>query len=755
MKRPLAWGGFSLAAAMAAAGALPFGAAVWAGVLCAAAAAGGLFVFLRQKTQAVRAALFVLVFLTVGFFWRAGYDALRVAPALPYDGQTLPVSATVTTYPERTAYGVAVRADVVLPQGVTARAILYLDETLASLRPGDVMACTAVLQAPLPGSPDDALSTYRRYGVTLRAVARGAVTVSSPEHISLGARFAILSHGFKEGFGELFAPEQAGFLAALLTGDTAGVPPGFAAALSDTGLAHVVSVSGLHVSFLAGIVFTLCRKRRKLAFFVSVPILFLFIAMIGFPPSAVRAGVMQTALLLALLLGQEYDGLSALSLALGLLVLLNPYAIGDIGLQLSFASTLGILLFARSWQKKLTRPSKRYLPSRLFRFVGATLGTSLAALVFSLPLLAVYFQSISLVSPIANVLSLWLVSFSFLGGLIARLLLLLWAPLALVVAFPVSLALELFAGIIRTLAGIPFAALKLQNEYFSAFFLLAYSLFLLYFFRRKTLQRRDFIFPTALTAAGLALALLFTFARVAPLEIIALDVGQGQCLLVLTPEKTAVIDCGGGSSSVARTAADALKSLGRFKIDLLILTHTHEDHAGGAPVLLDILPVSQILLPEGEEPNALRNSILLDAAERNIPVTAVDTELSLPLGETSLTVYPPQGLGDQNELCLSVLCQKDGFELLATGDLPAAMERALLRQTTLPDIEVLIVGHHGSRTSTSAELLDASLPEVGVISVGARNTYGHPGGETLARLAERDIDIFRTDLDGNIHIRVG
>ena len=141
------------------------------------------------------------------------------------------------------------------------------------------------------------------------------------------------------------------------------------------------------------------------------------------------------------------------------------------------------------------------------------------------------------------------------------------------------------------------------------------------------------------------------------------------------------------------------------------------------------------------------------AGRYGVAVRYVTEETRVALGDASLTVFPPVGAGGANELGLTILCSAGAFDTLITGDMDAKTERELVETYALPDIEVLLVGHHGSRYSTSTELLEATTPEVGIVSVGD-NSYGHPTKEALFRLTDAGVSVYRTDLQGNIHITV-
>ena len=188
-------------------------------------------------------------------------------------------------------------------------------------------------------------------------------------------------------------------------------------------------------------------------------------------------------------------------------------------------------------------------------------------------------------------------------------------------------------------------------------------------------------------------------------------------------------------------------------MDHIVISHYHGDHLNGLPVLLSRLRAGELILPDIEEGDPLRTETLALAEKYGIPVTFVRDTERFSLGEANVTVYPPVGSGDMNEECLSVLCTTGTFDALFTADMDENTEYRLIATKHIPDIEVLMVGHHGSRYSTGEDLLAQTKPEVGVISCGT-NSYGHPNEETLRRLERAQMTVYRTDKQGSIHITV-
>ena len=237
----------------------------------------------------------------------------------------------------------------------------------------------------------------------------------------------------------------------------------------------------------------------------------------------------------------------------------------------------------------------------------------------------------------------------------------------------------------------------------------------------------------------------------ADLDVFVLDVGQGQCVLLASQGRFALVDCGSGNRwlSAGDIAADHLLSLGCGRLDYLILTHYDSDHVSGAAALAERLEIGTLLAPDAADSVGLRETVFSAAEGADVGLARDLRELSL--GGARLTVYPPVGEGGDNEEGLAVLASAGELDLLITGDMDRATEKKLLAAWDLPDIEILVAGHHGSRHSTSEELLEALRPETVCISVGS-NSYGHPSEEALERLARQGCTVFRTDLHGDVHL---
>lgn len=696
---------------------------------------------LRRRSVAVCAALA----LALGWNWLYVRQVQRPLESL--SGTEGPAVMTLWDYAQETDYGA--RVTVKLNAFPAGKAVFYGDRSLLELEPGQTVTVRARFRSAAKIRDTD-ITAFTSKGVFLLAYGRegaeyGPGTMGSPRWWPVR-----LGRAMTEKIRELWDGETAGFLTAVLTGDRTLLAERDSIALSEAGLYHMMAVSGMHCGFLLTLVTLLTGSRRRLTAAAALPVLVFYALLTGGSPSVVRACVMLAFLLAAPLFRRDGDPPTALASALFLILLANPFAAASVSLQLSFAAMAGLLWLTPRLMKALMGEKAR---GRVFRVLAASFSATMGALVFTTPLTAWYFGILVLVSPLSNLLCLWAAGLVFMLGLPAVSAGFLWTPLGMVLALPSEALAAYIRRTARLLAGLPYHALYYTNPYLKYWLGYAYLLFALAYFMR-TGGRRKYAAAAVLSAAALAVTVTLGQRRFcADLDVFVLDVGQGQCVLLASEGRYALVDCGSGSGwlSAGDIAADHLLTMGCKRLDYLILTHYDADHVSGVTALAERLDVGALLAPDVSEGAGLREAALSAAREAGASVAFVESPRNIPLGRAALTVYPPVGTGGDNEEGVAVLASAGGLELLVTGDMNRATERRFLEAYALPDIEVLVAGHHGSGYSTSKELLEALRPETVCVSVGS-NSYGHPAEETLERLARQGCTVWRTDLHGDVHL---
>lgn len=755
MIRRLCWLGTAFSAAVfLAVYLLPERMLLPAGLCCALCALFALFFRGKNRQRMALAALG----LAAGLLWTTCYGALFRAPAhdMATGNETVNATGTVVDFPEETRYGSSLT--VRIHMGIWRRPLVqvYAGDEGLTFRPGDEISLDLRL-APSDQLRGERFTYYEAKGIYLFGYAKGEVVLTQrPDHVLPLYWPDWAAKALKDSISRIFSGDVAGFMTALTTGDKDRLPVGMYAAFQRSGIAHVVAVSGLHVSFLAGLLGTLLGKRNNFSSAVGMLLVFFFAVATGSSPSALRAAFMTGFLLLAPLVGRENDKPTTLSTVLLILLIGCPYAAASASLQLSFAAVAGIFLVTGPLNQRWTGriPKWKSRPLRWLRrcliFLSGTLSTSLGALLFTAPLVAIYYNSVSLAAPLTNLLALWAVSVTFMGGLLAALAGLIFPTVGTVMAWVVAWPARWVIWVATAISKWPFSSLTLLSGYMAGWFLLSYGLLLLWLLFRKKIRLRVVAFTAVVTLAA-SLAFQAYPALSGALTVAVLDVGQGASTLLCSRGRAVLIDCGGNNwTNAGDIAANYIQSIGLSRLDALVLTHYHTDHANGVPELLARLEVGMLILPDVTPEEPLRQEILALAQKYGCEVELLyDYDALVTFGDAQLNIFAPLGDGGANEEGLSALCSSGTFDVLITGDMNDIVERRLVRSKNLPDIELLVVGHHGSRTSTSAELLLATRPEAAVISVGY-NSYGHPTDETLARLTAAKCDIYRTDLMGTV-----
>lgn len=753
--RVLATIGFSFSAGVFLAALLPWnGWQLYAagGILLLALA----WLFAARKQKYFRRGLLILLPLAVSLAYFAGYDHLVRQPIEDRCGAASDFAATVCDWPQATERGA--RVTVELEGYHRARAVLYGEAELLAARPGDTVTGTAQWQSAAHFDSDD-VTHFNARGVYALLYGREDVRLSAGDGDALRWLPQRAGKAFREKVAAIWDdPRVSGFLTAELTGDKSAMDDGDYLAMQETGLAHLFAVSGLHCAFLVTLLALLISRRQRLLCAVTIPLLLFYMVMVGMSPSVVRACIMQIFLLIAPLFRRGSDPLTSLAAALLVILLCNPFAAASVSLQLSFSATLGMVLLSprlykllAGWYKGKCRPLRAALC-----FVAANLSATLSAVVFTAPLTAWYFRIFVLVAPLSSLLAVPAAGWSFMAAFVTVLLGFVWLPLASLLGWISWVLVRYILWIANGMMSWRYHAVYFTNPYLIYWLLFLYAAFI--GCAATPDGKRKYLLASALSVLTLTAAIWVNRQdyQYGVLTALTLDVGQGESVILTSGGETALVDCGSSNSykDPGGLAADTLHSMGVRELSAVVVTHYHADHTNGLYEVLRRIPVQTIYLPDIEDEYGVRERLVSLAEEKGAQVTYVTKETADTLGDTVLTIYPPvQSGGDLNELGLTALASTGDFDLLITGDMSGSTEKKLVETYALPDIEVLVVSHHGSRYSSNIRFLKAVTPEAAVISVGDNN-YGHPSEETLQRLLAVGADIWRTDQQGTIRITV-
>ena len=711
----------------------------------------GLLAILGRKYLKCRYSLLVLLGIGVGLGWFFLYDNLFVLVPRIADGQTLSVTIEASDYSYRTDYGSAVEGRVLL-NDKQYRVKAYL-QTKGEVAPGDTINGTFRFRLTTDGGAEDP-TTHRTEGIFLLAYPVGSAVIQKSEEVAWWHYPAIWRQQLLKRIYEVFPEKTAGFAAALLLGDRSGISYETDTAFRISGISHIIAVSGLHVSILFGLVYTLLARRRVLSCVIGIPVLILFAAVAGFSSSITRACIMQSLMLLSMVLDREYDPPTSLAFSVLVMLAINPLTILSVSFQLSVGCMLGIFLFSgkiRLWMMKPLEKSgrKSKFVTKLWHGIAASASVSMGASLVTTPLVAYYFGCVSLIGIVTNILVVWIISFIFYGIILCLIVSALSAGFAGILAWVVSLPIHFVLDSAGFMASLPMAAVYTSNLYVVVWLCGTYMMLAVFLFQKN---KQPMLLLACITFT-LLLSQLFSW--IEPLQddfrVTMLDVGQGQSILLQSDGKTFLVDCGGDDDEAsADITAEALLNQGISRLDGIIVTHYDADHAGGVAHLLNRIRTDRLILPYTDDEAGVAEALISKAQG---VVEYVREDLLYSFGNTKMTIFAPISYYSGNESSICILFQREECGILITGDRGKLGESVLLREHVIPQVDLLVAGHHGSAGSTTSALLEAASPQIALISVGEDNRYGHPSDKVIGRLQEAGCEIYRTDIHGTIIFR--
>ncbi|HKQ59736.1 MAG TPA: DNA internalization-related competence protein ComEC/Rec2 [Candidatus Polarisedimenticolaceae bacterium] len=615
----------------------------------------------------------------------------------------------------------------------------------ADLLPGDRLRIWCRLARPRDGARQlDALGSVKNPRLVRRVESAGAGPLRAIARWKLAAR------------GRLDAALGAdsavrALCGAMLIGDRAALSAEEQRPLVDAGALHLISISGLHVALVAGLVQgvlgrlrlgTTVRRWTALAFLAG------FALFVGPVPCVMRAVLAAGLLVVVRSWGREGDSQNTLAWLAAVLALGEPDVVRDPSFQLTFLSTWGLLALGPELAEPLPLP----------RWLAVPLALSAGAYLASAPVVAWHFGRLAPLGIAINLVAVPLGGGLLLAGY-ALLALAAVPGCAAALAALCRLGAELLLVLPASVPAIGAAALRVPPP---GLVLLAVDAAALLFLAARTSRRR-----TAWLLAATTTFLLHLGPPPSPAtgrsEVALLDVGQGLAVLLRGPRGGYVlVDAGGRSPDRPdpgeRVVLPYLARSGARRLEALVLTHEHVDHVGGARAILRQIEVGELWMQPGSWRDAqLRELAELARARGTALVLAERGHVAQRAGLSLAVLHPDRGsqsLGP-NERSVVLLAGAAPARILIPGDLGATGERLLLDRRERIGAEALIVAHHGSRSSSTLEFLRQVQPRVAALSCGLGNPFGHPHRQALQRLHAVGAHVWRTDLDGLIRMTAG
>ncbi|NLY46170.1 MAG: DNA internalization-related competence protein ComEC/Rec2 [Tissierella sp.] len=582
---------------------------------------------------------------------------------------------------------------------------------------------------------------------TTMSIKGHSITVINSENIALKYRLkSKFTDTIVNTFNTYLSEKNASLMTGIFLGQSSYLSSEDIDVYRDMGLAHLLAVSGLHIGIISGFIsFVLSNLgiKRRINIIITLSTIWIYGYLIGFPPSILRSSIMFTILYYSQLIHEPYDSINSLSLAMFILLIINPYYIFNLGFQLSFAATFSILIFTPRIRQGFY-PFKNKITQSLSSILGVQIGL--------LPFQAYYFNNINLISLIANLIIIPIISFSLILGFLMIIFTNLHGINGLIGIILENL-LNIEGIMLNWLNGININSFKVFSPEIITGIIFYIILFII--FDLINIKKLDKIMVKVVAVYLILLTMINIYSIIndKSTELHFIDVGQGDSILIRTKRADYLMDTGGsffGDYNIAEgITIPYLEKLGINKLEGLFITHFDADHSQGVPLILDILDVRYLFstyLPDDEE---MLNSI--KSSDAKSIILKENDKLKLDDSITLDIIWPNTSNLDSNNSSMVSILRTNGTNILLTGDIEREAEY-LIKDKIIDDIHIIKVPHHGSNTSSTDEFLQSIRPQDAIIQVGRNNLYNHPSDEVLNRYNSLGAAVYRTDNMGLVKV---
>ncbi len=631
--------------------------------------------------------------------------------------------------------------------------------------PGDTLLLNCTLTRPPPARNPHGFD-YRYYlwtrNIDVQVTKPVQIVAYHPrEGWHLGRATTLTRRVIKQRLVEWLGSPQSDLMAGLLLGDKTNLDRETREQFQRSGVAHLLAVSGLHVGYIVLMLLALATMLRLSGWgrlILIIPFLMGYVLITGGPPSVVRAGIMAALYLWGRALQRQPAPWNLLAAAAIISVLIDPRSQFTPGFQLSFSAVAGILYLLPRLQTslKLTRAGAWLYGNGIWRFIIDLALVSISAQLGTLPVQTLYFHVLPVWGLPANLLVVPLAGMAVATGALALVLVPLTGWIGMVFTQTAWLATSLIHWLVAQFSTLPPGVIVTGRPGWALLSGMVVVLLGLPWLFTGERRRRWFY----LLGGGLLLANLALWPRLFSkheLRVTVLDVGQGDAIhLSLPGGEQLMVDFGPVTprfDAGARVVAPYLRGQGITRLTSAIMTHPHNDHAGGLPALLERIEIQTLW----DTPHNIRNRVYARvqglADSLGVPRRIMLAGEVAAFGEVDLLVLAPDSLpaanpGKENNASLVLLVRYGQTAFLLMGDTERESEWRLMAYGPVLAADWIKVGHHGAATGTSRQFLEAVKPRGAVISVGSRNRFGHPAAKTLTRLGAVVDSVHRTDLQG-------
>jgi competence protein ComEC len=564
-----------------------------------------------------------------------------------------------------------------------------------------------------------------------------------------------------------------GIAMALLLGERAWLSKDLKEAFARAGIGHLLAVSGIHMALAALLIGGLARALllrsewitlrfpvKKLAISLALIGVVTYAGLAGFSPSAVRAMVMILAFGVAFLIDRPQTSLNSLALAAWALLIFNPLYLFGISFQLSFTAVFFLIMFS-SYLRSLPEEKKRNGQKHFWIYIRGFILVTLIATLATAPFVARHFQRVCLVGLLSNLLVVPVTSFVILPGLLLGVILLpLFPELTSEIWQGVGWLLDYLVDFIYFVSGWNWSAIWVPRPSIlqvSLFYLILGSLALM----RHWKISRAFAVLFFVLLLSVSVCREWNLSHQDSLKLHVLDVGQGTSQVVELPKGRLMVMDGGGLRSPyfdigERVVAPFIRHLGYRKIDVIVLSHPEQDHMGGLAALVRQFPVGELWTNDDISMDLSWKRLLEACSQRGVRHRVWREGRVDQIGDIIVEVRPStgcEGVHGHNGRSLVLKLDHGRRSILLTGDIGRTREQCLLKEGIGP-VDVLVVPHHGSKTSSCSEFVKQIHPEIAIVPVGWRNSLGLPNPQVLERYREAGSNLLRVDLDGTVCVEI-